>query len=95
MFDAFEFDVTFFTALGAIVAWGRLGAQGIRVYALSRLVESIVAEQRIRIILEFLVFVTIGALVGVVVVEPKTGVQAIAAGLGWTGLLARADRRAS
>jgi len=41
---------------------------------------------------DLLLFVTVGVIVSVGVVQPSTPLQAIAAGLSWTGLLTRRKR---
>ena len=89
----FEIWAVVFTGLGAIVVWGRLGPKKIRVFALSRLIEALGFTDRRLMFAEFFVFVGLGIVVGVAVVQPTTVPQALAAGMGWTGLLSQPSSR--
>lgn len=95
MFEVPTFDLwaVVFTALGAIIVWARLGPEKIRVFALSRLIEGLGFRNRNQMLLEFVVFVSLGIVVGVAVVQPTTVPQALAAGMGWTGLLSQPGSR--
>ena len=85
----FEIAPMAFTALGATIVWARLGPEKVRVFALSRLVEGLGIADRTKLLTEFFIFVTLGVVVGVAVVQPTTVTQALAAGMGWTGLLSQ------
>jgi hypothetical protein len=80
-----------YTALGAAIFWGKLGGskQKIKAYVLSDLLEKMEIHPSIRIVAEFVIFVTFGCLIGIGIVKPINVPQAIAAGLGWTGLLSK------
>ena len=66
-----------------------MGRKGIRPYALSNLIELFSLSKRATTILEFLVFLALGVAAGIAIVQPVNAPQAIAAGLGWTGLFTR------
>ena len=85
----FELPSMVFTALGAMLVWARLGPEKVRVFALSRLVEGLRISDTAKLLTEFCIFVTLGVVVGVAVVQPTTVTQALAAGMGWTGLLSQ------
>lgn len=91
MFEAptYEFWSVFFTAVGVIVLWSKMGRKRIKTYALSRLIKVLGFSDRPAIVLEFLVFVGLGTVVAVAIVQPTNAQQAFAAGLGWTGLLTK------
>ncbi|MCY4405779.1 MAG: hypothetical protein OXC15_05390 [Rhodospirillaceae bacterium] len=91
MFEAptFEFWSTFYTAVGVSVLWGRMGYKKVRVFALSRLTEQLNLPQRANVIIQFCVFLALGVVVADAVVKPASATQALAAGLGWTALLAQ------
>ena len=69
--------------------WGRLGPKKVEVYTLSPLFRSLGMPTKARIVVEFIIFAVLGVVVGVSIVQPTNVPQALAAGLGWTGVLAR------
>lgn len=77
-----------FASIGVIVVWAKMGRKKLRVYGLSRLVDQFGLSKRMQMVTEFLIFVSIGVTVAIGVVQPSTATQALAAGMGWTGLLA-------
>lgn len=91
MFEAptYDFSSVLFTGLGVILLWSKMGRKGIRPYALSNLIELFSLSKRATTILEFLVFLALGVAAGIAIVQPVNAPQAIAAGLGWTGLFTR------
>ena len=91
--DAYDFNSVFFTAVGVIVLWGKLGPDRMKVYALSNLIRTLVSSDRLTVSLEFAVFLFIGVVAAVGIVQPTTIAQAISAGLGWTGLFSHAPTR--
>lgn len=95
MFEAptFEFWPTFYTAVGVSILWARMGYRRVRVYALSELVEQFRLSQKVNVIIQFCVFLALGIVVAVALVEPTSPPQAFAAGLGWTALLAQPSSR--
>ena len=85
---AFTFSRVFFTAVGATVLWMKWGWTQRRAFALSVLIAPFCKkDSRVFSVLEFLVFIALGCVVGIVLTEPGNARQAIAAGMGWTGLL--------
>lgn len=76
----------FYTAIGAAVVWGKWGRETLKPYILSDLIGLLPLSERLRNALEFLLFILIGCLVSIGVVQPVNPTQAIAAGMGWTGI---------
>jgi hypothetical protein len=76
-----------YAALGAFALWMRLkyGASFLR--GIEELVNEIADDFRLRILFQIMIFVTFGAIISVILVEPNTGKQALAAGMAWTALL--------
>jgi hypothetical protein len=76
-----------FAALGAFALWLRLkfgvnferGTEGF--------INAFLQNSKGRMICQLLLFVTLGALFSVILVEPGTIKQALAAGMAWTSLL--------
>ena len=86
-----EYDIfgVFFTALGVFAVWaawgkGRLGVA----YVTDRLSDRGVSPN-VLLLFEFLLIMVLGVLLAITFVQPQTPQQAIAAGMGWTGLVAR------
>jgi hypothetical protein len=86
---AFSFWNIAFTAIGASIFWGKWGRTRLRPYVLSDLIGFLTTNERWRGFLEFAVFLILGCIVGIGVVQPSTATQALTAGFGWTGLFAR------
>ncbi len=82
---SFTFWNVVFTAVGAAVFWGKWGRTRLRAYLLSDLVNLLNIDDEWRSAIEFLIFLTLGCLVGIGVVRPTTPTQALTAGFGWTG----------
>jgi len=95
MFQApsFTFWNVVFTAIGAAVFWGKFGRGRLRAYLLSDLLNLFPWNPSWRAAAEFLLFVALGCIVGIAVVQPSNATQALAAGLGWTGFLTHAPHR--
>lgn len=91
--SAFTVANVFFTALGATILWGRWGRDRLRPYLLPEclnLLDRWFSEHKNwKDFIEFAIFIFLGTVVAIMVVEPSTSRQAFAAGLGWTGLVAR------
>ena len=81
-----------YTAIGASVYWGVQGRTKLRPFLLPDVLPHLPWE-RAQAILEFVVFLTMGCLVGIAFVNPTNAQQALTAGMGWTGVFVR--RRAS
>ena len=78
-----------YTSIGAAIFWGKWGKAKLKAYVLSDLVNLLPCNQKWRGIIEFVIFVALGCLVGVAVVQPTNAAQALTAGLGWTGLVSK------
>ena len=80
-----------YTALGVIFLYCKWGRKRIKVYALSEILDMWTTEQTTpRLAAELIIFVVVGCILAIGVVDPTTPAQALTAGLGWTGLLATA-----
>jgi len=86
----FNFWNVAYTAIGAMALWSSWGKTKLRPLFLSRLLR-LFLKGRICAVVEFVVFVAIGVVVGIGVVHPNNAQQAITAGLAWTGALARPE----
>lgn len=95
MFEVPSFDTyaIVFTAVGASLVWARMGPKKVRIFALTRLIEGLGIEGKIGVVAEFMIFVAMGVVIGVAVVQPTNVTQALAAGMGWTGLLSQPSSR--
>jgi hypothetical protein len=90
VFPAFEWGAVLFVAAGSALLWGKLGYEGRKVYVLDDLLVSIGLPRYICTPLGFAIFIAIGCVVAIGTVDPKTPMQAIVAGMGWTGMLSSA-----
>ncbi len=90
LFEVPEFTCqkVLFTAIGITILWGKLGRRKLRPYALGNLVDLLPWSSNVRQLIEFCLFVSIGTVVAVGVVDPGKVTQALAAGFGWTGFFA-------
>jgi hypothetical protein len=77
------------TACGALILWGKLAKQGRSVYFLSNILDLYISRVSWRRGIEPILFVALGTFIAVMVIDPRTGAQAFAAGLGWTGLTSK------
>ncbi|HEX5281773.1 MAG TPA: hypothetical protein VFW28_16965 [Micropepsaceae bacterium] len=85
--QALSFSMYSFAAIGAFAHWllqhyGRSFDQGIGDF-----IDEILGDLRIKVLVQVLIFVGLGALISVVMVIPMTERQALAAGMAWTSLL--------
>ena len=78
-----------YAAVGALFLWGKLAKHGREVYGLTDILERMGLNVTVRRALEPVLFVALGAFVAVGFVQPATIPQAIAAGIGWTGLFSK------
>ena len=83
-----NFEAIAFTALGSTMLWARLRREQLTVWSLGKLWALCGFESKHLERMEFIGFVVCGSVVGVAATHPQTVMQAITAGLGWTGLLA-------
>lgn len=100
MFTApiFEFWAVVYTAAGATVFWGKWGRTRLRPFLLATVMDYFFSSkklEKLRQLIEFLIFISFGVLVGVGLTEPHNVTQALAAGLGWTGLVASTSNNSS
>lgn len=79
----------FFTALGVFVIWASWGAGRLSVKYLNARLADLGLSPNWLLVVEFLVTMVVGVLVAIAFVNPQTAPQAIAAGMGWTSLIAR------
>ena len=77
-----------FTCLGVLILYARWGKDGLKYYVPRDILKTLHLSTERTNQLEFLAFLAIGTLVATVFADPQTARQAIAAGLGWTGMLA-------
>ena len=81
-----------FTAIGVIVLFSKSAGPGTRPYVLASITDKVFRSEDpgwllLKEFTEFVIFVVLGVLIAVGLTHPSTSQQAIAAGLGWTGLL--------
>ena len=79
----------FFTAIGVFLIWASWGSGRLSVKYLNDSLAKLGLSQNWLMVVEFAVTMTVGVLVAVAIVDPQTAPQAIAAGMGWTSLVAR------
>jgi hypothetical protein len=85
-------------AIGAIVLWVKNGYTGQGTFAFGPLTDLIFTEGKwvkFRGIVEFVLFVGFGVAIAIALTQPANVQQAVAAGLGWTGLLTTDKKRKS
>ena len=87
----FTLPMTLYTGLGSAIFWGKNGRKKLKVYVLSDLFDSLKfpEESPYRIVLEFVLFITFGILIGIGAIGPTTILQALTAGIAWTGVVAK------
>jgi hypothetical protein len=86
----FTFWTTVYTALGAMFFWTRTGRAKLKVYALSWLFDILkVPDSGKRQVVEFIIFIVFGCLIGIGIANPATVAQAVTAGFAWTGFVAK------
>ena len=85
----FAIPIPVYVAVGVIVLWSKTSKTQRNVYGLTAVVEMIFSNERVRGVVELIVFLTIGCIISHGIVAPTTPAQAVAAGLGWTGLMTK------
>ena len=78
-----------YAAGGALILWGKLAKQGREVYGLTDILKRFGLSERVRLAVEPVIFVVLGGFFAVGLLDPSTIPQAIAAGIGWTGLVSK------
>ena len=86
--DALPWDLVFITLVGTLISYARATKKSRRVYGLSDILETYLSE-RFKILIEPVIFVLLGTLVGMMLGIPSNAPQAFAAGIGWTALATR------
>ena len=81
-----------YTVIGAAVYWGRTGRSQLRPYVLAKLIDRAGLAKTPRVFIEFFVFVALGCIVGIGMVDPRNAVQALTAGFAWTGAIAAPEK---
>ena len=81
-----------FTAIGAAVYWAKAGRTNLRPYLLPAVIAVLGVRGRWRSFIEFMVFIIIGCVVGIGVVEPRNATQGLTAGFAWTGFFAYPEK---
>ena len=79
----------FYAFLGSGLLYVRWGRSKLRTFGLSAFLDTFDLSEKVRVRLEMLLFITIGTFVAMGVAQPSNAVQALTAGLGWTGLVAK------
>ena len=91
--DAMLFEGPFwnaaFTAIGAAVLWCREDPKSLKVYYLGDLVDKLPGSATFKYFAQFVVFVSMGTLIGLALTQPINPQQSITAGLAWTTIFAR------
>lgn len=82
-----RWDLLGYAALGVLALASKWGHDGLRVYVPSGLIKTLHLDDDRNTQIEFVFFIVLGAFFGVLIGGPETPRQAVAAGLGWTGLL--------
>lgn len=76
-----------FAFFGAIVLWVRLRYGADLSNAIELLINDFGSKNALKLLLIILIYAGVGATIGMIAAEPNTYKQALAAGLGWSGLL--------
>lgn len=81
-----ELPLWLYASVGIVILWGKMKKNQRGVYALTELISQLVSNAKMRACLELAMFLVIGSIVSIGVIDPSTPAQAFAAGLGWTSL---------
>ena len=85
----FGWQNVFFTALGVFLIWSSWGAGKLSVKYLNTQLVVLGLPRNALLAVEFGVTMVFGVILAITFVEPQTPSQAIAAGMGWTSLVAK------
>ena len=80
----FTLGAVTYTAIGAAVIWAKMGRAKLKAYVLSDIVNRLPLSVKLRSLIEFIIFVTLGCAVGIGVAQPTNARQALTAGIAWT-----------
>lgn len=84
-YPSFEIGNVAYTAIGAAVFWSKWGRNQLRAYGLSEIVALVPVRPKLKIAIEFSIFIVLGCIVGIGIASPSNAPQALSAGMGWTG----------
>lgn len=87
---AFSWLAVLYVSVGAALLWAKLGAEARKVFVLDDLLGATGMSRFWSTALGLVVFVLLGCVVAIGTVDPKTPMQAVVAGMGWTGMLSTA-----
>ena len=90
MFASLNIGMLCYAGLGAIALWMRLQYGSSFQKGLEGFINEIIDDFHVRVIVQLVIFAIFGALLSVILVEPSTERQALAAGMAWTTLLGNA-----
>ena len=79
----------FFTAIGVFFVWASWGTGRLSVKYLNTKLAGFGLSLNWLMVIEFLVTMVVGVIITIALIDPQTAPQAIAAGMGWTSLVAR------
>jgi hypothetical protein len=80
-----------YTALGAAIFWGKNGRKRLKVYVLSDFFDALKwpGDNPARVVVEFVLFIAFAILIGIGAINPTTIMQALTAGIAWTGIVSK------
>ena len=78
-----------FTALGVFIIWASWGTGRLSVKYLNMRLAEVGLSSNQLLVVEFVVTMVMGVIIAITLVQPETAQQAMAAGMGWTSLVAR------
>ena len=72
--------------VGALILWAKMRREDRKAFALTEIINAFTNpnQKRLRLILELIIFISLGCYVTILLFGPTTEGQAFAAGLGWT-----------
>jgi hypothetical protein len=82
----FTVPLFIYVAVGTTLLWSKTSKKNRKIYGLSDILGQVLTNDRAKSMMELIVFLTLGCLISKAFVVPTTEAQALAAGLGWTGL---------
>lgn len=85
----FGLDKVAFTLIGVFLLWASWGKGGLSVKYLSAALAKRGLPPGWLALVDFTLTMIIGVIVTIVFVDPQTAQQAVAAGMGWTGLITK------
>jgi hypothetical protein len=82
----FTFWGVLYTGIGSAVYWNWQGKKKIEAFSLSKTWRMLPLSKQVRSLIEFLVFIVLGVLVGIAFTQPQNPRQALTAGFAWTSV---------